>query len=441
MKKAKSKKKKTNLGFSKRSLDTQFLTRKGALPLRGSPLAKIGVFASNFNQVLLFLFIFLLPTQLGKHFFFPFSYLSGIRVDYLAPTLYLTDILVLLLLLLNYKTVFDFFKNKTLLTFLLFLLLPVGLALVPQIAIYRYIKIVELLIIFAIFSKTKLNIRAVFFGFFFSTLLQAFLVILQLVNKHSLQGIFYFLGERYATLSMSGIAKASLQGVELLRPYGTFSHPNSLAGFFLLVYALFLSSKTKTNPLIKNLLIFSSAFIVFLSFSKIAILTLILITVVYLVFSWRKINCKFCLWSRIIIFTFLGLIFISAQTDPNSIQKRVELLQNSLAVISTYPATGVGLGNYIVAQAKIAKQFFVLTQPVHNIFLLLISEVGIFLGSAIIIFLVAKFREHLKSLVIVSCILVIVSTGLFDHYWLTLQQNWLLLGVVFGLLINPASRW
>ena len=43
-------------------------------------------------------FAFLLPSQLGKHYFFSFSYLSGIRVDYLAPTLYMTDIIAIILI-------------------------------------------------------------------------------------------------------------------------------------------------------------------------------------------------------------------------------------------------------------------------------------------------------------------------------------------------------
>src|SRR3989338_7356441 len=71
---------------------------------------------SNFSSFLLFLFILLLPTQLGKHFFFDFSYLSGVRVDYLAPTIYLTDILALLLLIINFKSFWHFLKEKKILT-------------------------------------------------------------------------------------------------------------------------------------------------------------------------------------------------------------------------------------------------------------------------------------------------------------------------------------
>src|SRR3989344_4188555 len=50
-----------------------------------------------FKKLVVFLFLFLLPTQLGKHFFLDFSYVDGVRVDYLSLVLYATDILALML--------------------------------------------------------------------------------------------------------------------------------------------------------------------------------------------------------------------------------------------------------------------------------------------------------------------------------------------------------
>jgi len=50
------------------------------------------------EKILLFLTILFLPTQLGKHFWPQFSYIYSLRVDYLSPTLYFWDILVMGLL-------------------------------------------------------------------------------------------------------------------------------------------------------------------------------------------------------------------------------------------------------------------------------------------------------------------------------------------------------
>src|SRR3990167_10994750 len=62
-----------------------------------------------FFNIILFLFLFLLPTQFGKFFFFTFSYISGLRIDYLAYALYASDLLVVTLIFLRIKDVLLFF--------------------------------------------------------------------------------------------------------------------------------------------------------------------------------------------------------------------------------------------------------------------------------------------------------------------------------------------
>src|SRR3989344_6346282 len=49
------------------------------------------------ENVLLFLTILFLPTQLGRHFWPEFSFIYSLPIDYLSPTLYLWDLLVVLL--------------------------------------------------------------------------------------------------------------------------------------------------------------------------------------------------------------------------------------------------------------------------------------------------------------------------------------------------------
>ena len=49
----------------------------------------------NLSAIFFYLLILFLPTQLGKHFWPNFSYVYGVRIDYLSPTLYFTDILII----------------------------------------------------------------------------------------------------------------------------------------------------------------------------------------------------------------------------------------------------------------------------------------------------------------------------------------------------------
>src|SRR3989304_8659649 len=107
----------------------------------------------QFNNVLLLLFILFLPTQLGKHFFFDFSYLSGVRVDYLAPTIYLLDMIVFLLAIINLKIVLKFFNNKKVLISLFLLIFNILFSTLPVISFYWFIKIIEFLIVFSLSKK------------------------------------------------------------------------------------------------------------------------------------------------------------------------------------------------------------------------------------------------------------------------------------------------
>lgn len=396
------------------------------------------------NKILFFLLPLFISTQFGKHFFLDFSYLSGVRVDYLAPTVYITDIIVFLLAVVNIRIITKFFKNKKVFIYLFLLLINILFSKLPIISLYWFIKIVELLAVFIIAKKILPTLKEKFIlvSIFLSGLFELILSLVQLVNKHSIQGVFYYFGERLLSLSTPGVAKASIQGIEFLRPYGTFSHPNSMAGFFLLLYFFVLTHKKFNRYLaLKYLFLFISSIIIFISFSKIAIACYLILNLLALACASKpastKFNCRICKISRAIMLFVISLIFLSATTDPLTINKRIELAQNSMTIILHSPIFGVGLGNYLVEQAKFTSKYYLFfNQPVHNIFLLFIAETGLIIGGFILYRLISLLIEaHLKKeqwLVI----LVIIITGFFDHYWLTLQQNFLLMGMIMGVILS-----
>lgn len=392
------------------------------------------------NRALFSLFLLFISTQFGKHFFLPFSYLSGVRVDYLAPTIYLTDILILLLTVFNFKIVLKFFKNKKIIFGLSLLLINIIFSKLPEISIYWSIKIIELLIIFSLAKKilTTLKEKYILIALLISGSFQLFLSLTQMINKHSVQGVFYYFGERLLSLSAPGIAKASLGGVELLRPYGTFSHPNSLAGFFLLLYFFVLTYKKFDRHLaLKYLFLFISSILIFISFSKIAIITFLILNTSYFILNTKLKDCKICKISRIVVLFAVSLIFFQATTDPLTVSKRIELIKNSVEIVLHYPIQGVGLGSYLIEQAKFSSKFYLFfNQPVHNIFLLFLSETGFFLGGILLYQLINRLIQQRLTKEQWLLILVIVFTGFFDHYWLTLQQNFLLMGLVIGVSLS-----
>lgn len=384
------------------------------------------------NKILFYLFTFFLPSQLGKHFFLNFSYLNGIRVDYLAPTVYFLDLLVFLIFLLNFKDFFRFFfKSKIYLIFLLFF---VNLFFAKNIFlgllnIFRWFEFF-LIFFFALQIYPKINKEKFLLTLFFSTVIQSFLFFYQLIFQQSFQGPFYFLGERLFSSSTLGIAKVSFFDKQMLRPYGSFSHPNSLAGFYLLFYFFILKDKKNKNFFIlKNILLLLFSFLIFFSFSKLAIFTFFLLNFYYFLFD-KKISCKICQISRLLIIFVFSLIFLNTTTDPLTFAKRKELVLNSFSIIVNN-LFGVGLGNYLIEQNKYFSSLpFFYHQPVHNIFLLYLSEIGVLIFFASF-YLLKKFFLKLKkeNLYLLAVVLI---TGFFDHYWLTLIQNFFLLAFVYG---------
>ncbi len=399
------------------------------------------------HHILFFVVFFLSSTQLGKHFFLSFSYLSGVRVDYLAPTIYLIDLVILSLAILNLHSIKKVLDSQHTLYILALLALTAPFALVIPIAFVAYLRIVEMIVLFFLvkdyLSRTKgYGILILFTSLTLAALVQLGVAGMQFIEKHSLNGAFYYLGERYMTLSTPGIAKASLNGVEFLRPYGTFSHPNSLGGFYLLLsfFALTFPVNNKAQSLIQPLrfILFTlSTLLVFFSFSKTAILTYCFLMVVWLVKTQFYKRCTLCFTARMTVLFFISLLFIQAQGDLFSIAKRIELSRNALEIIKQYPITGVGLGNYVIAQAQFQTQHLnFINQPVHNAYLLLLSEVGLLVGGILLFELAQLFKKNGVLNVFLFCFLSVGITALFDHYWLTLIQNLTILMIVFGAIQN-----
>jgi hypothetical protein len=388
----------------------------------------------NFHTAMMILFLTLLPTQLGRHFFLPFSYISGVRIDYLAPTIYLTDIIAFIIILFNIKPILKSLYRKEVAIIALLCFLNIVLAYSPAVALYRIVKIFEIYALYIAMKRSTLSPQNILGSFIIGAAVEWTLAMMQFMTKHSVQGIFYLLGERYFTLSTPDIAKIVFNGVEFLRPYGTFSHPNSMSGFYLLIYAFVLTAPYfKPYPFLKNTLVLFCSLIILLTCSKITIIVFVLLTAYYLL-QKGVINCTLCKYGRIIGLIVVSAVFLSGKGDPVTIEKRITLMQNAATILWQRPLFGNGLGNYIYAQAQFPiKQAYFFLQPVHNIFLLFFTEAGLILGGFIVYYLwkLVKRSHYYPHFVIPLA--AIILTGLLDHYWLTLQQNWLLLPVIFGL--------
>jgi len=393
------------------------------------------------NTILFTLLIAFLPFQLGKHFFLPFSYVNGIRVDLLSPTVYLLDIVVLLLAVINIKEVIKFFTKKISVLFYILLVVNILLAKSPILSVYGAVRLFEFLTIFALGKLLLKNISVIKVTtiFMWTGILELGLGLSQMILRKAIQGPFYFIGERLFDINTLGIAKASLNGIDFLRPYGSFSHPNSLAGFYLLLYFFVLTNKNINKHIyLKFIALFVFSILVFISFSKIAILTYLVLNIFYLLKN--KASCKICNISKVATSFVLSAIFMFAQTDLLTVDKRIELAKNSLSIIGKSPLFGVGIYNYLVAQSTFTSKYFLFfNQPVHNIFLLFVAEFGLLMTAFLIFKLVTKFNFKKITEAQLIIVLAIAMTGFFDHYWFTLMQNFFLLAVILVISFQDRS--
>jgi len=267
----------------------------------------------------------------------------------------------------------------------------------------------------------------------------------QFLKKGSLGGWLWWLGERSFNLATPGIAKIQLGPYLFLRPYATFSHPNSLAGFLLVSCLLFLLAKRKLSRNLRvlfNVVIVMSLLTILPTFSWSAYLAILLLLIYVF---WRKWGIK---GVAIGILLLIGIALQSIKVgllEEKSIMERIFLIRNALQLIKAHPVFGVGLGNFIPAQLKLSfpRGQYNFLQPVHNIYLLVASEtglIGLVVFMVMVVYLIKKLIKNLSFPSILYALYPILLLGLFDHYWLTLQQNMFLAALVVGMGISRLSR-
>ncbi len=455
--------------------------------------------ATKIESVLLALLFLFLPTQLTKHFWPQFSLVTGIRVDYLSPTIYVTDILIGLLFitwLMHVLRQSSFSPNngkKLILPGLLTVLLLINVLIADRIglSLYYLVKLFEfsfLAFYIANHIQSRFHLTTMALLFAIGSFFQSFLAILQYFQQGSLNGWLYYVGERMFSGSTPGIANADINGELILRPYGTFPHPNVLAGYLLIsiiIVAFFLIPRAK--GFIKYfgvVAVILSSIAILLSLSRVVIgLGIILLVgwVCYKAFkrsiserrnedralhkqklsfftrngSKKKLGIGLLIAGALDMLLFIGGLaflqtigtrFLQTSFFEEAFTQRSELIDSALIMIRTNPLAGVGLGHFIPSLSPLQEPLSLglYLQPVHNIYLLVAAETG-FIGLGIfLVFLILTYRNLIKNIslspllrsefVIITLLLtIILIIGLFDHYFLTLQQGQLLFAVILGL--------
>lgn len=240
-------------------------------------------------------------------------------------------------------------------------------------------------------------------------------------------------------------------GTRWLRAYGSLPHPNILGGlvfiFLVGVAALHLLNPTHHPGLL--IAVGLGAVLMVLVFSRSAWLALGIFALL-LVLRRRHFDRK-----RLALLLATGLICLAlsawtawpliftrssgsqVSTEAFSATARAWLTREGWQFIRERPLTGLGAGAFIIELAQRASLGYIV-EPVHNIPLLLASELG--LGGALLLvglLVVIGFQAwHTRQPLAMLQFAALVGLGvisLFDHYLWTLAPGRLLLGAMLGL--------
>lgn len=374
-------------------------------------------------MALFYLLILLLPSQLGRHWWPEWSLVNGIRIDYLSPTLYATDLLLIAMFILmiwerrrekKAKSGKKEKKTEKAAGILILGIIWILKAERPALALYWLARYLEIPLMAGIVSKiqnTKYRIQN------FLTIGVVFLVALAIAQIFlgRTSGLFWLLGERNFNISTAGIATIAIQGKEILRPYATFGHPNALAGY--LAVAGMIVGLSTGGGIIRKI----SFLGVLLTASRAAIIAML--------GTWG----------------FMGIQGIKGIERaggwilfaPRAAEERLILNKAGWEIFRDNWLWGIGPGQFLVHLPDYMPTGERNLQPAHNIFLLLFTEFGMIGGGIIVISIIKVIkivRRNPENKYWVEILAIIGITALFDHYWVTSQQNRLLLGLVIGLI-------
>jgi O-antigen ligase len=254
-----------------------------------------------------------------------------------------------------------------------------------------------------------------------------------------------------------------------LRAYGSLPHPNMLAGFLALAIILTVWLYQKVDYGLKKLLLPICFAILTLglltTFSKSVIVSLAIVALFLWIMIWltrQDKEFKITLLKFTLIFLIITAIFSVVFWEPVSTRfygqgrleakstiERLSYFDQAKQLIKKHPVIGVGIGNYtLVVHNEINPNLQSWDyQPVHNIYLLAITELGaagIVFVSLFFSFLFYWFLRLIKEknfshLVLFSIVFFIAVIGFFDHYLWTLYFGivifWFSIGIFYKGLI------
>lgn len=424
-------------------------------------------------EYLLYLLAFLLPLQ--THYLVKAGSINNQSWEFGNMLLYGTDILLVAIILIGItnKNFEQLKNNKTIqaikwpVTALIIISASSIIAAPDKIlAIYGLVRLTVGLVLFALIVTRNFNKKILTTAVVASAMLQAVWGLIQFFTQNTVAN--KWLGTSLHESGELGTSVIEVIGPDgrwerWLRAYGGFTHPNVLGGFLAIALVLTLgmiiwqikrddisaADKKKFDPYDSlwhlGLVIISTG--LFFTFSRSAVLAAslgVLAMVIYNARQWRKLLTPLILIVMTVSACYYHYGYIyqarfvnNSRLETKSNTERVDLIKNSVALISNKDLLGSGINNFglAVREQIDSRQSSFWYQPVHNVFLLIASEIGILglLSFLLIMFYLFKNSCQAENYLQIALGLAMLCLMSLDHYLWTsafgIYLFWLILGL------------
>ena len=414
--------------------------------------------------------VFLIPLQ--TRWIIKEGILAGGAWEYGIVSLYGIDILFLITFILflvshEGEETFPRFHGRekkhssiffTLIAFLIISFLSIYWASNQEVAVMAFTRLLEGAGLFYLIWKMPWKKQAMI-AWIASAVLQSILAMWQMIVQYIPANKWLGLAAQDPGILGTPVIETAVH--RSLRAFSSFPHPNILGGFLVLglvflfyFYVSYSRGRGCASSLSKNwqLALTVASIIVTctglcLSFSRSAWLALLLAIIGLFIFHKNRAQvARYALLIIIpaIVFTVLVPDLVVSRLSSGdrveviSVTERSSQYIESFQIVKDYFLQGIGIGNYTDAiynkidSAKEPWQY----QPVHNSFLLILAEIGVFGLLVFVIFLyyLGKIIRQKKAPISAAILVGIVVLLFFDHYLWSLHAGALILWTGLGLV-------
>lgn len=395
---------------------------------------------SSFFPWLITALLLVLPLNLFLVLNEPMGYSNGLRVDYLLPKLFLSDLIIVPIIIIGVwekrKLLHKHIKKSWMIGLLLAILLLSQIfssrPLIGAITILKGLEI-SLLFLILLLNRAVLKQSSVIWAATFGILMQTVFALYQFVFQKSLTP-YWLVGESNLNSGLVGLARTSYAGEERLLAYGTTAHPNILAGISILLLLFILSQRKQAY--FKSLLV-PVITVLFLTQSWSATFALIIgLLALYLPKIFKMNIVITIIWICLVIPFFMP--FLNYGSGNYSISRRVGLMDAALKMIESKPLFGVGLNNFTVVLEEYStpQEFVRFVQPVHNSLWLYLAETGV-VGLLLFWRICKKCMRYFRLKPVALALIPLLS---LDHYLTTNQTGLLMLTIFICAVITLHTK-